>query len=89
MIRFSRTRKQDFRTDGTTTPTGLDYLERINAEENATHDAWVRDLSLGTLKAIWEDLAHRPAWDRKNPEQRWTMGRRAAVGRRLAALGVF
>lgn len=92
LIRFSKTRRQDFRSsflsDTASKPiaTGLDHLEAIQKEEAATHDKWVSDLSPETLVAIWKDLAAKPCWDRSNPIHRWTMGRRAAVGRRINAL---
>lgn len=91
MITLSKVRRQNFRDSylppATTAPamSGLDHLARIQSQEDAQHDKWVADLSLETLRQIWLDLQNRPAYDRRNPEHRWTMGRRAAVGRRLFA----
>lgn len=62
---------------------GLDYLEVIQKKEAAEHDRNVRDYEPETVEAAFMDLAKRPAHERKNPEHRWVMARRAAL-RRLA-----
>lgn len=62
---------------------GLDYLEAIQKREAAEHDRAVRDYDPETVEAAFMDLADRPAFERKNPEHRWIMNRRAAL-RRLA-----
>lgn len=60
---------------------GLDHLERIQAREAAEHDKAVADYSPQLLQSTWEDLNARQAWDRKDPEHRWIMARRAALMR--------
>ena len=62
---------------------GLDYLEAAQKREAAEHDKAVRDYDPQTVEAAFMDLAGRPVSDRKNPEHRWVMARRAAL-RRLA-----
>jgi hypothetical protein len=66
--------------------TGLDYLEAIQKREAAEHDKAVRDYTPHTVEAAWNDLAGRECWNRKDPEHRWIMSRRAAVLRRLRVL---
>ena len=61
--------------------TGLDYLEAIQKKEAAEHDRAVRDYAPRTVEAAWNDLAGRDCWDRKNPEHRWVLARRAALRR--------
>ena len=58
---------------------GLDYLEAIQSREKAEHDRAIRDYDEDTLLAAAEDLAKRRAWDRRNAEHRWIMGRVAAI----------
>jgi hypothetical protein len=65
------------------TTTGLDHLEAINRAEAARHDLVVRDYSDHTLIAAAQDLHPRAAWDRKDPEQRFIMSRRAALQREI------
>ena len=55
-----------------------------DAAEAANHDKWVADLPLDLLLVIANDLCARFPADRRDPEQRWTMGRTAAVLRRLS-----
>ena len=63
--------------------TGLDHLEAIHRAESARHDLVVRDYNDATLIAAAEDLLSRAAWDRKDPEQRFIMSRRAALQREI------
>jgi hypothetical protein len=65
---------------------GLDHLALIHRREAAEHDRNVRDYSPATVAAAWDDLAGREAWDRKNPEHRWVLERRAALRRLGAAM---
>lgn len=51
------------------------------SKEAAVHDRWVHDLSDTTLRAALADLSARRAFDRRNPEHRWIMSRRAALSR--------
>jgi len=60
---------------------GLDHLAAIHRREAEEHDRNVRDYSPATVAAAWEDLSSRDAWDRKNPEHRWVLERRAALRR--------
>ena len=61
--------------------TGLDYLTAIQQREATEHDKAVRDYAPQTVEAAWNDLSARDVWDRKNPEHRWVMARRAALRR--------
>jgi hypothetical protein len=61
--------------------TGLDYLEAAQKREAAEHDRNVRDYTPQMVQAAWNDLADRPAHNRKDPEQRWVAARRAALRR--------
>lgn len=51
--------------------------------EAASHDKYVRDYSDETILSLAEDLGKRRAHERKNPEHRWIMGRRAALHREI------
>ena len=62
-----------------------DAKGRRDAAEAAQHDKWVATLSPATLQAVAKDLANRCPHDRRDPEQRWLMGRKAAVLRRLVS----
>jgi len=53
-----------------------------NPEKDA-HDRNVSDLSDDTLKAAAKDLFNRKVHDRRNPEHRWILERRAALLREL------
>jgi heme-degrading monooxygenase HmoA len=77
MIRFAKVRTTDHRPASS----GLEQLERIQAREAAEHDKAVADYSPQLLQSAWEDLNARHAWDRKDPEHRWIMARRAALMR--------
>jgi len=56
------------------------------AKESAAHDKAVDGFPRTVLEAIGKDLAGRHAWNDKDHEQRWIMGRLAAVGRKLAGM---
>ncbi len=60
---------------------GPDHLAAIRSREAAEHDRWVAGYGREMLAAAWDDLRGRPASDRKDPVQRWVMGRRAAIAR--------
>lgn len=66
---------------GSVGKTGLDYLTESQKREAAEHDRNVRDYSPETVEAAWFDLTARNAWDKKSPEHRWVMARRAALRR--------
>ena len=57
-----------------------------DAKEAAEHDKAVSGLKLETALAMAKDLGGRPAHDRRDHEQRWVMGRRAAVLRMLLTM---
>ena len=61
--------------------TGLDHLDAIARREAMEHDRAVAGYSRDLLADVWDDLCRRPAYDRKNPEHRWILARKAAVGR--------
>lgn len=64
--------------------TGMEHLNRLQMQEAADHDKAVRTLSNRTLIAAAKDLSNRPpAYNRKDPEQRWTMARKAALRREI------
>ena len=69
--------------------TGLDHLDAINRQEAAEHDRAIADYDEDTLLAIACDLGKRYACNRKDPEQRWVMARKAAVLRLLDRKGAF
>lgn len=66
--------------------TGPDYLTENQKREAATHDAFIRDYSLETISEAFDDLSNRVAFDKRNPEHRWVMGRRAALARKAQSL---
>lgn len=66
--------------------TGLDHLAVRAAAEAAEHDKWVAGLSRDTLEAVWADLKARPCSDKRDHEQRWVAGRKAAVARAAARM---
>lgn len=51
--------------------------------EKDTHDRMVKGLTDETLKAAAKDLFNRKVHDRRNPEHRWILERRAALLRQL------
>jgi hypothetical protein len=59
----------------------FDHIARIQRSEAQEHDAAIRAYPDHLLIAAGEDLLSRSAWDRKDPEQRWVMSRRAAIQR--------
>lgn len=60
---------------------GLERLHAIQAAEIAEHDKAVAGYPPSLLEAAYDDLSKRKAFDRKDPEQRWIMSRRAALRR--------
>lgn len=66
--------------------TGLEYLSASQQREIAEHDRAVRDYDAETLAAAYDDLDSRSAWNRKDPEHRWIMARKAALLRRGAQM---
>ena len=61
--------------------TGLEHLARIQKAEAVEHDRAVADYPAWLLESAYEDLEARVVFDRKNPEHRWVMARRAALKR--------
>lgn len=68
---------------------GLDALTMVQKKEAAEHDRAVANFEAETLIEIAADLGRRSAWNRKDPEQRWVMARRAAVLRKLSREGAL
>lgn len=56
--------------------------------DEARHDPWVRNLSDHALCTAAADLCSRAAFDRRNPEHNWTMGRRASLLREIDRRGL-
>lgn len=54
----------------------------------AGHDAAVRTLSDHALRAAAADLCSRTVWDKRDPEARWVLGRRAALLREGSRRGL-
>ena len=52
------------------------------------HDRQVRPMANQTLIAAAEDLCARKVWDKKDPETRWVLGRRAALLREIRRRGL-
>ena len=85
-IRISKVRRTDYRANATSSPiTGLDHLARIQSREAAEHDRAVADYPPHLIDSAATDLARRPASNPRDPEQRWIMARKAALGRRAAS----
>jgi|GEM_PF-3211676 len=63
-----------------------EVLASNNVRRANTHDQAVAGYGLDLLKAVAADLGKRFAVDRKEPEQRWIMDRKAAVVRRMNQL---
>jgi cobalamin biosynthesis Mg chelatase CobN len=55
----------------------------IRDPEMTDHDREARRLSDKTLIAAALDLNRRKVWDKKDPESRWVLGRRAALLREI------
>lgn len=69
--------------------TGLDYLTASQARDAAAHDKAIRDYDEETLLTAATDLGKRRVFDRKDPEHRWVMNRRAALLRELDRKGAL
>lgn len=96
-MRFSKVRITDYRPppraggrsplDGSRSRTnggsvsGLDHLTERQRREAAEHDRNVAGYSPEMVAAAFADLNERRAFDRKDPESRWIMARKAALGR--------
>lgn len=64
-----------------------DIYTALNAKDASEHDKAVQGLGMETLEAIVADLGARGAYDRRDHEHRWIMGRLGAGLRRLIKLG--
>lgn len=78
-IRFAKVRVSNQRTAPATV--GLDRLTDSQRRDADTHDKFVRDYTAEMLAEAFDDLEHRAVYDRRDPEHRWVMGRRAALAR--------
>lgn len=65
---------------------GLDHLSRIESKMQDEHDKAVAYYPVALLRSVYEDIHARHLCDRKNPESRWLMHRKAACLRRLSEL---
>lgn len=63
-----------------------DAFASAKAKEAAAHDRAVDGFPRTILEAIGKDLARRGAWNDKDHEHRWIMGRLAAVGRKISGM---
>lgn len=66
---------------GSVAKDGLDFLAESEKITAAAHDRAIQDYAPQTVEAAWLDLSGRDAWDRKDPEHRWVLARRAALRR--------
>lgn len=62
---------------------GLKHLQENQQRDALEHDKAVSILSAATVIAAAKDLMGRCAHNRKDPEQRWTMERKAALRREI------
>jgi hypothetical protein len=88
-MKFSKVRRTDYRTTGSAPAprTGLDHLAANNAHEAANHDRAVADYPPHLIDSALPDInRHGPFTNRKDPETRWRMARKAALCRRAAKL---
>lgn len=100
-MKISKVRKTDYRGLGESSPVGRSYPQpRAAASQNvswdayadrqakdaAEHDKAVDGHTEETLCAMAKDLGSRMAHDRRDHEQRWVMGRKAAVLRKLSGM---
>ena len=69
--------------------TGLEHLTAIQEKGKRQHDGAVAGYGEELCLAILADLGKRAAWNRKDPEHRWVMERKAAVLRKLDREGAF
>ena len=67
-------------------PDRFDLYASRDAKDAREHDKGIEGLGVETLRAIAADLGARTAYDRRDHEHRWIMGRRAAVLRKLLLL---
>ena len=76
-------------TDHRPAISGLEHLSRSQARNQREHDQAVAGYDEHLCLAVAEDLGKRQAWNRADHEQRWVMGRKAAVLRKLDREGAF
>lgn len=81
-FRRSKSRVTDYRPAGKRSDS-FERSDRASKQEAANHDAWAAGLSRETVVLAAGDLCKARAHDRKNPEHRWIMGRKAALLRRI------
>lgn len=96
-MRISKVRRTDYGGAGASSPVGRGnaqpraaawdgVYDALAAKEAAEHDRAVEGHTLETLAAMAADLGARGAYDRRDHEHRWVMGRRAAVLRMLSGM---
>lgn len=87
-MRISKVRRTDY-GQGKSAPrvAAWDGVYDSRAAKDATeHDRAIDGHSAETLCAMAADLGARNAYDRRDYEHRWVMGRRAAVLRKLCGM---
>lgn len=96
-MRISKVRRTDYGGAGASSPVGRGnaqpravawdgIYDARAAKDAAEHDRAVDGHTVETLCAMAKDLGARTAYDRRDHEHRWVMGRRAAVLRKLSGL---
>lgn len=87
----AKVRRTDYRPQGNagTAGTGLERSATAREAEAREHDRAVAILTPETLRAAAADLGRRRCWDYRDPEQRWCLGRLAALARRIDRDGRF
>lgn len=78
--------RETTRPGAAASPDRFDLYAGREAKDAREHDKAIEGLSRETLEAISKDLGARHAYDRRDHEHRWIMGRRAAVLRKLLIL---
>lgn len=85
-MRLSKVRTTNYRT-GSAPTTGLDYLAANNAHEADQHDRAVKHYPPHLIDSALTDINRLgPLTNRKDPDTRWRMARKAALLRKAAKL---
>lgn len=88
-IRFSKVRVTDYRPPGAGPKPALERsgatrggsVARLSYEDRLAmeHDKAVENYGPALLEAAYRDIKNRPCRDSRDPEQRWTRHRKAAL----------
>lgn len=85
-MRFAKVRTTNYRT-GSAPTTGLDHLAANNAHEADQHDRAVKHYPPHLIDSALTDINRLgPLTNRKDPETRWFMARKAALLRKASKL---